>query len=126
VFYPEMLKQTGREAFSVDAERIVVTALPNMEGVMPCLEDMQQSTLEGQGQFEQKEGQGESSGRTLMVLDPRGLILNNTTRQIDYSPRLVPDEKFAAWVRAWLDRHPHWGTSGCETNWDRALSEVQS
>lgn len=54
---------------------------------------------------------------TLVLLDPRALVLDVVTQRCVYSPRTVPADELPPWVRDWLREHPRWGVPGCEQDW---------
>ena len=65
----------------------------------------------------------QTSDDTAVGLDPRACIFNLETHEVVYTPRMVPKQELAPWVRDWLRDHPRWGVPGCEQDWRNAARE---
>ncbi len=52
------------------------------------------------------------NGKPGFLLDPRGIILDEESGEILYSPRMRPLDDFSDEMKVWLINHPNWGHEG--------------
>jgi hypothetical protein len=58
------------------------------------------------------------------VIDPRGIVVDEATNNVIYSPRFWEND-LTPKTREWLKQHPDWGIPGCEKDWKQARRAVQ-